>query len=414
MPTFNYRNLLHQISPHIWHFYFLSNEVPWPEGLKAEAPDDGWAALLQTTLDDLPEDQQRRVFRDLRRVHGLGDRRGVEALRNTVPVGCSMLDDFVQHTSDAERALWALMNWPDQFESAEAFRHADALVGHRTWQRLQLAAPLTLYTTATDLDALSRTLSRAFTPRKSRPPACEVDCLTRHLDGAMQLDLRIEDDAQRQHEFGGDDRTIWRDVRPPVYLTVVIYPDHGVLDLLVPGGAVARRKVVKAIGQHVLHQPIEPLDRPAPVFLLNRLRDGAQLPADSALDLLAHGVEVLRLAECKVRSLVPPRCDYLIKPPGDKSAPDVSTCLRAHHTLALVGANFTIVEAVLSLYFYPGAGARRGRPPLHLNVRPHGISHLNELSEADTHLATELLTALGVAPTVPEPTVTIAPEALQS
>lgn len=412
MPAFNYRNLIHQIPPHIWHFYFQSNGLPWPEGLEPEAPDDGWAALLQATLDDLPEDQQRPVFRDLRRVHGLGNRRGVDALRNTVPADFPMLDDFAHHTSDAERALWALANWPDLFERAEAFRHADALLGHRTWQRLHVAAPLTLYTAAPDLDALSQALSRAFTPRKSRPRACEVDCLTRHLDGAVQLDLRVEDDAQRQHEFSSDDRTVWRDVRPPVYLTVVIYPDHGMLDLLVPGGAVARRKVVKAIGQHVLHQHIEPLERPVPVFLLNRLRDGAQLPADSALDLLAHGVGALRLAECKVRSLVPPRCDYLIKPPGEKAAPDVSACLRAHHAMALVGANFTLVEAVLSLYFYPPAGAKKGRPPLHLNVRPHGISHLNELSEADAHLATALLTALGVAPTVPAATVVAAAEPL--
>jgi len=413
MPAFNYRNLIRQIPPLTWQLYFASKSLSWPEGLDLDAPGDGWADIVEAALDDLPEDEQRLVYRDLRRVHALGNRPGVDALRNSVALGATMLEDFEHHSSDAERALWALVNSPEFFEKAEAFRTADALVGYRTWKRIYLEPPLTLHTTDEDREALRHNLRYAFTPRKGRKHgklrAGEVDFLYRHLDGALQIDLRIEDDGQLQQEFGPDDKTIWRTFRPPVYLTVLIYPENGMIDLLVPGGESARKKVIKAIGKHVLRQRIEPLDRPPPVFLLNRLREGAKLDPDSDLDLLAHGVEALRFSECKVRAMFSPRCDYAIKPPGEKLAPDVAACLAAHHTTALVGPVFNIVEAVISLYFFPTDGAKK-RPPLHLHVRPDGISHLNELSEADAKLAEAVVSALGILPMVPAATVVATPE----
>lgn len=208
MPAFNYRILMGQIRLQTWPFFCQAQQIPWPHTLDLETPPDDWVAQLQAHLDALPEPEQKRFYRDLRRVHALANRKGLDALRNSVPADFPMLEDFAHHTSDAERALWALANWPELFERAEAFRHADGLIGHRTWKRLHVAAPLTLFTSAADLEALSQALSRAFTPRRSRPRACEVDCLMRHLDGAIQIDVRVEDDSQRQHEFGSDDRTL--------------------------------------------------------------------------------------------------------------------------------------------------------------------------------------------------------------
>lgn len=65
--------------------------------------------------------------------------------------------------------------------------------------------------------------------------------LTRHLDGGVQLDIRVEDNLQRSLEFGADDKTMWRDVRPPLRMTAIIYPESGVIDLLVVGGEKARQ-----------------------------------------------------------------------------------------------------------------------------------------------------------------------------
>lgn len=384
MPAFNYRQLISQIPPRTWQFCFQLKNLPWPEILDPHAPDEGWVDAVRAELEGLPEEVQRGLYRDLRRVHGVGHRRGIQALRNSVPLGAPMLDDFEHHTSDAERALWALLNWPEDFAHAEAFLNADAKIGYRTWKRLHLEPPLTLYTAPDDQDALRQALSRAFTPRKARKTGkvreCEIDVLTRHLDGAIQIDLRVEDDPQRQQEFGPDGKTLWRDLRPPVYLTVLIYPEHGVIDLLVPGGESARKKVIEAVGQHVLRQHIEPLDRPPPLFLLNRLRDGLVIDADRGLDLLAHGVEALRLSECKVRSMFPPTCTYLIKPPGGKEVPDALVCLKSHKTSVLIGPGFNIVEAVLSVYFFPDGQDQNGRV-LHLDLRPGGISHLNALED---------------------------------
>lgn len=61
--------------------------------------------------------------------------------------------------------------------------------------------------------------------------------LDRHLDGGLQLGILIEDNAQRKLEFGEDNRTHWRDIRPPMEIDIVIYPATGVIELMAPGGA---------------------------------------------------------------------------------------------------------------------------------------------------------------------------------
>ena len=111
----------------------------------------------------------------------------------------------------------------------------------------------------------------------------------------------------------------------------------------------------------------------------------------------------MRLSECKVRSRLLPPCDYLIKPPVGKAAPDALDCIQTQHVEVLLGHGFNIIEAVLSLYFFPTAGAKDGRI-LHLVLRPQGVHRANELDDRDAHLADVLLRALGVIAASPEPT----------
>ena len=216
------------------------------------------------------------------------------------------------------------------------------------------------------------------------------------------MDIRIEDNLQRSLEFGPDDCTIWRDVRPPLSMTAILYPANGVIDLLVPGGNSARKKLLVPLGQYVFRKPIVPIAVPQPMFLLNRLRQGVWPDEHSGLDLRDYGVVNARLSECRVSAIQPPACDFIIKPPGDKDSPDVLACVRAKQTDVLMSQGFDILDAVVSLYFEPADGAKQHRV-LHIRVKPTGIANLREMEEADVHLAEALLRALGVMQDPPTP-----------
>jgi hypothetical protein len=132
------------------------------------------------------------------------------------------------------------------------------------------------------------------------------------------------------------------------------------------------------------------------MFFLNRLRDGFELFDNSECDLAAHRVEHIRLSQAKVRAIHPPICDYLIKPPGEKDAPDVLACLTAQQiSPILMGQDFNIIDAVVSLYFEPVQPGKASRV-LHVDLKQSGISNLRDMEEADARLVESLLRALGV------------------
>lgn len=395
MSAFNYRDLVRQVRNQYWEFYFKVRHIDLPENATWNQSEKDVQSNIQKGFNALADRQLGSVYTELRRVKALASVRGVQALRNTVPLGHAMLDDFEHHISDAERALWSLINWPDKLAEAESILQADAEIGKRTWRRIQLPPGQELHHETVDIDHLRRSLAEAFTPKKGRPRACEIDVLTRHLDAGVQLDIRVEDNLQRNLEFGTDDKTIWRDVRPPLRMTAIIYPESGVIDLLMVGGEKARQKLIGPLGTHMFKKPLEPMTVNQPLFLLNRLREGVIPDEHSGLDLLDLGVVKIRLSECRLRSTQRPLCDYLVKPPADKDAPDALECIRMQHTATLMGTGFNFISATVSLYFMPDGTSKKGRA-LHIGLKPTGISNLRDMEEADARLAEKLVLALGI------------------
>jgi hypothetical protein len=411
MAAFNYRQLIRQVPPRTWQFYFTSRKIGLPD-------DHDWAmsasmlvpALIDAT-DALGDEQRKHIHSELRRVHALANRPGVDALRNIASPDAALHEDFPKFSSDAERSLWVMANWPELFSAAEAICGVNQRIGKRGWKRLQVPPADNLFRDTEDIRALELALAIAFTPRKSTPRACQIDSLDRHLDGGLQLGILIEDNAQRQLEFGGDNRTYWRDVRPPMGMDVVIYPGSGVIDILAPGGAKIQKAVLDQLGKHIFRKVLQPQSIKQPMFFLNRLRDGFDLFDDTQVDLGAHRIERIRLSQVKVRANRSPHCDYVIKPPGEKDAPDVLDCVKSHQVdHSLMGHGFNIVEAVVTLYFLPVDDGKASRV-LHIELKQSGISNLRAMDEADAKLVEALLVAWGVMqPLPPEFTNPVATE----
>lgn len=396
MAAFNYRQLIRQVPARTWQFYFQTRKIDLPVDHDWAMPVEKLAKRLIAAVEALETDRAKTILAELRRVHAFANRRGIYALRNAAMPGAALHDDFHELTSDAERALWVMANWPGLFGAAEAFLAVDLRIGARGWKRLKIPPCEHLFRGQADIDALRVALATAFTPRKGTPRACQIETLDRHLDGGVQLGILIEDNPQRQLEFGDDDRPYWRDTRPPMTIDLVLYPSSGVIDILAAGGQKTQTMVLTLFGTHILRQAIQPQAVAQPMFFLNRLRDGFELFDDSEVDLAAHRVEHIRCSQARVRSNLAPSCDYIIKPPGDKEAPDALACSRLHQLdHRLMSQGFNLIEAVVTLHFLPAGKARKGRV-LHIELKQGGISNLRDMNEDDAKLTEALLQAWGV------------------
>lgn len=411
MAAFNYRQLIRQVPPRTWQFYFTSRKIELPDDHDWAMPTEKLISALIDATDALDAEQGKHIYSELRRVHALANRPGVDALRNIASPDSALHEDFQKFSSDAERALWVMANWPKLFSAAEAIYGVNQRVGKRGWKRLHVPPSDNLFRDTQDIHDLELALANAFTPRKGTPRACQIDSLDRHLDGGLQLSILIEDNAQRQLEFGEDNRAHWRDVRPPMGMDVVIYPASGVIDILAPGGSKIQKTVLDHLGKHIFRKVLQPQSIKQPMFFLNRLHDGFDLFDDSQVDLGAHRVERIRLSLAKVRSNRSPHCDYVIKPPGEKDAPDVLDCVKAHRVDdSLMSQGFNIVEAIVTLYFLPVDHGMASRV-LHIELKQSGISNLRAMDEADAGLVEALLLAWGVMqPAQPETASTVATE----
>ncbi len=393
MSAFNYRDFIRKIRQRTWQFYFDARALSLPDGVAWEQETNAVHAGVLEALETLDEVHRGAIMFELVRAKRLANWKGIQALRNAVPLAAPMLDDFELHSSDEERALWALVNWPTQVKIAESIMQFDARVEKRQWWRVQLSPGQTISCGPEDQKFLRDAIALAFTPKRARLRACEIDVLTRHLDGGVQLDIRVEDNLQRNFEFDENDHTVWREYRPPLRMTVVIYPEAGAIDMVVPGGEKTRTKVLGPLAKHVFKCALEPITMPQPLFLLNRLRDGVRPDEHSGLDLRDYGVDHVRLSECRVRTVVAPLCDFSIKPPGIKGDADVLDCVRAHDS-QLMTSGFNIVSGVVSLYFGPTSASKER--VLHIGLKPTGISNLRDMNEKDARLAENLVLALGV------------------
>jgi len=396
MVAFNYRQLIRQVPAHSWKFYFQARKRALPEDFEWDMAVDVLADALIAYIENLNSVVADSLHQELRLVHDFASRRGIDALRNAAPKDSPLHDDLPQLSSDAERALWVMANWPELYIRAAAILAFNIKVGGRGWKRLKIPPCDQLYRDEPEIQTLEAALAAAFTPRKGVQRACQIETFDRHLDGGVQMGILIEDNPQRQLEFGQDDRVHWRDTRPPLAMDLVIYPASGVIDILAPGGKKAQTILLTLFGRHILKKSIQPQAVFEPMLYLNRLRDGFELFDDGQVDLAAHQVERIRLTQARLRSALPPSCDVTIKPTSDRESPDTVECVRAHkleHTL--LSSGFNIIEAVVSLYFLPTKSNRIGRV-LHIELKQNGISNLRDMTEEDAKLAESLLIAWGV------------------
>ena len=396
MSAFNYRQLVRKVSTSTWKVYLQKRKIELPDQNLWDKPSNKIRKVILEALESLPMEQVQDIYPELRRVHDMANLQGINAMLNRAFDNSALQDDFQRLPSDADRALWVMIYWPDLFAESEALYKVDVRNGKRGWKRFKVPCLDNLFRTPEDIDALERDFGCAFSKRKELPRTCEIEMLDRHLNGGVQLGILIGDFLQRQQEFDENNHTYWRTFRPPIDMNVVIYSDKGEIQILAPGGKKTQKIILELLGKHLFRKVLNPRSIQQPIFFLNRLKNAKALFDSSEDKINKHQVAWIRLSHVRVRSSTPTICDFNINPPGHSDAADVTTCLDSLQlTDGLMGPSFNIVDAIITLYFHPSQPGEKNRA-LHIKLKQSGISNLCDMEEADAGLAKDLLLAWGL------------------
>lgn len=396
MTAFNYRQLARQIPAATWQAYFVSRSVTAPEFFDWNEEEQRFSDALIALLEDLNPGEQARLHAELRHVHALATQKGIDAILNASDNEAAIREAFGQLRNHAERALWVLVNRPNAFMAAEALLQFDLGVGKQSWKRQSIKVTGPVSRDAADIEALQCVLSDVLSKRNGPKRDCHVDVCDRYLDGGVQISVYLEDDPNDLVEFV-DEGMRRRTTRPATNLALVYYPESGIVDTVGRGGAKVHLPLVTIFARHLLKQEVKPEAVSQPLFYLNRLRHGLDLPEDCDIDLAAQGVDRIRLRRARLRSTRAPVCDVWVAVAADPSEPCAFSASSAHlKDHDIFRGPFNIVEALISLYFSPAAPGKRGKV-LNIELKQSGVSNLRDLDEEDARLAEQLLRAWRVS-----------------
>ncbi|MGC1956006.1 MAG: hypothetical protein WA970_26230, partial [Gammaproteobacteria bacterium] len=309
MDAYNVYHLVRAIPAATWRAYLAVRDIAVPEAFGWDGEEKTVARALMAVLDALPRDLQASLHAELRHVHALANPKGMDAIRNAGGDDTVIRETFARLRNHAERALWVLVNAPSTFLAAEALLQFDLGVGKRSWKRHTINVSAPVSRAEADLNALAGALSEAYSKSRGPKRRCQVDLCDRHLDGGVQVSVYLEEDPNDPVEFV-DDGMRRRTTRPATGLALVYYPASGIVDTVGAGGAKVHQPLVTLFARHLLQRDVKPEAVRQPLFYLNRLRYGLDLPEDSDIDLAAHGIDRIRLRRARLRSTRAPLCDF--------------------------------------------------------------------------------------------------------
>ena len=84
--------------------------------------------------------------------------------------------------NDSERALWALLTWPNTFDTAETLLIVDLGVGKRGWKRQDLRVSVPISREPEHLALLESAVRDLFAKREGAQRACKIEVCERHVD----------------------------------------------------------------------------------------------------------------------------------------------------------------------------------------------------------------------------------------
>ena len=257
--------------------YFQTKSFSLPASVDWSAKESDVASALVAALDTLSESDRDALVLEVDRIIALADEPGQNALLDVI----SNCVTFSAIAGGHNRALWALMNEPDNFRLAEEVRFNDEKRRGRMWSGFITEKQQTVLKDQTSKDSFTAEIQKKFNTTR-----VHVDIFDRHrvtFDGnshrLAQVAVYREGRADDALGFDGAG-ALKRQLIKPVYEASLTYePAEGVIEVVASDKEV-REALAGYMGRHLLGIDFKGEKLPTRQYDLSVLMDPFDFPSD--------------------------------------------------------------------------------------------------------------------------------------
>lgn len=350
--------------------YFTNKIFTLPATVVWTAPESDVISALIDALDTLTEADREALILEVNRVIALADEPGQNALQDVITNRAVF--DTVE--GGHNRALWALMNEPQNFRLAEEVRYNDEKRRGRMWSGFVVEKKKLVRK-----DQFSRDAFIAEVQAKFSTNHVHVDMFDRHrvtFDGKSHqlVQVAVYREGRPDDALGFDGAgKLQRHLVKPVYEASLTYePDEGVIEV-VAGDKEVRQAMAGFMGRHLLDIEFKGERLPAREYDLSVLMEPFDFPT-AATAPAGQQIERVHVRELRFQPLditgqrVTLECD-------DTGRENIWDMADRHIGLAAKRrSDWSITRARLTVKFAPHGKSRRGKT-LNLAITvPHGCN----------------------------------------
>lgn len=259
-----------------------------------------WEALsprkidpLFEAIEDLPDDQRRRVERDFRRIFEMATDRGrLLIVEQAEVLGVELGDGFSDGENAYAAAVIALLEHKTLFDLAscvsDVFR-----VGN--WRKRAVGERLRATDDPEQIQAFAAALKRIY-QKQGRGRSCHVDRYQR-LDPLRFCYFAYPEDFPTSEVEFDEEHNFRRVTRRPALENVFIYdPEAGTLDISATGPKEHKEALAEAFCKHILELKALPPETARPEYTLKPVMDPAfQFPIEPGDGVARIDIKSLRL-----------------------------------------------------------------------------------------------------------------------
>lgn len=371
--------------------YFATKSFTLPAAVDWTAAESDIVAALIDALDTLVEADREALILEINRVIALADEPGQNALQDVVT------NRAVFDTVDGghNRALWVLMNEPQNFRLAEEVRYSDEKRRGRMWSGYVVEKKKLVRKDQFSRDAFIAEIQKKFSTNH-----VHVDVFDRHrvtFDGKSHdlVQVAVYREGRSDDALGFDGAgKLQRHLVKPVYEASLTYePSEGVIEV-VAGDKDIREAMAGFMGRHLLAIDFKGEKLPLREYDLSVLMEPFDFPTDTAAPA-GQVIERVQVRELRFQPL--DMAGQRVTLECDESDGETIWDMADRHIgqAALRRADWVITRARLIVKFAPHGKSRRSKN-LNLTITvPHGCN-LKSMTAGDRLVGEKYLREWGI------------------
>lgn len=371
--------------------YFAAKSFTLPSSVVWSDPESDVVAALIDALNTLSEADREALILEINRIIALADEPGQNALQDVIT------NSAVFDTVDGghNRALWALMNEPQNFQLAEEVRYNDEKRRGRMWSGFVVEKKKLVRKDQFSRDAFIAEIRKKFSTNH-----VHVDVFDRHrvtFDGKSHqlVQVAVYREGRPDDALGFDGTgTLQHHLVKPVHEASLTYePSEGVIEVVANDKDI-REAMAGFMGRHLLDIDFKGEKLSARQYDLSVLMEPFDFPTDPSASA-GQVIENVQVRELRFQPL--DLAGQRVTLECDEASGETIWDMADRHIdqAAKRRADWVITRARLVVKFAPHGKARRGKN-LNLTITvPHGCN-LKSMTAGDRLVGEKYLREWGI------------------